>query len=70
MLDNLFKKGFSALKDKAAKVKVVQEELEALDSETLIRKYRLGDFSDKNMAISIILKDRNYNLVKGHWEKE
>ncbi|MGL4865715.1 MAG: hypothetical protein ACRCZR_05785 [Cetobacterium sp.] len=67
--ERLCKAGYEATKEKAIKVNTVREGLETLDSDTLISMYKSGDFSDKNLAIITILKDRGYELSGKNWSK-
>ncbi|MCQ8213735.1 hypothetical protein NON08_14635 [Cetobacterium somerae] len=67
--EKLCKAGFEATKEKATRVNSVREGLEDLDSETLISMHKTGDFSDKNIAIITILKDRGYQLNGRIWSK-
>lgn len=67
--ENLCKVGFEATKEKASKVNSVRESLEGVDTNRLISMYKIGDFSDKNLAIHSILKDRGYELKNRVWSK-
>ena len=67
--EKLCKVGFEATKEKASKVNSVRESLEGVDTNRLISMYKIGDFSDKNLAIYSILKDRGYELKNRVWSK-
>lgn len=67
--EKLCKAGFEATKEKASKVNSARESLEGVDTNRLISMYKIGDFSDRNLAIHSILKDRGYELKNRVWSK-
>ena len=55
------KEAAERLKDKVENVQNLKEYYQALSDDELIRKARIGDSSDDNLAILSVLKDRGYD---------
>lgn len=70
MWEKLVKAGVSEVSKRANKTQKFRERFESMDTNTLLRMFKKADFSEKNLAIGIILKERGYVLKSGEWEKE
>lgn len=69
MLKNILKAGMNTLEKKGRNMQALKPQYESYDTFDLICMYK-NDFSDKNLAIASILRERGYKYYKGTWIEE
>lgn len=70
MWEKLVKEGVNELSKRVNKTQQYIEKFEEMNTKILLRIFKKADFSEKNIAIGVILKERGYTFKSGEWVKE